>query len=176
MGKFRNLDKFDLKKIMNLPDMITFLNLLSGLLAIYFIVQREFQMAAILLIVAVFMDFMDGKVASLLKQKTEFGKQIDSLADMSSFGIATAFFGFSYAAVDLFLGIALIFFITCGMIRLARYNIINLREGFIGMPITLNGLIIPLIFFFSLPTIFYPYLFILLGALMISPFTIRRVV
>ncbi len=170
---------FSFKKIMNIPDFITLLNLLSGLSCIYFAIMGQFFAASIMLLIAIVMDYLDGKVAGLLNQKTEFGKEIDSLSDFSSFGLAPSILGFFYFQSKLlepsiFLLVSIAVFISCGMLRLARYNIINYKKGFIGMPITLNGLIFPLICLLSLPAAILPFVYLVSGILMITTIRFSR--
>ena len=58
--------------------------------------------------------------------------------------------------------------------RLARYNIMDLKGSFQGMPITLNGIIIPLTYFLKVPIKFYPYIYLMLGILMVSSFRVKK--
>ncbi|MFB9865475.1 CDP-diacylglycerol--serine O-phosphatidyltransferase [Rufibacter immobilis] len=71
----------------HIPNFITCLNLLCGCLAIYFIFQQDLITAAYLVVAAAALDFMDGMVARVLHSYSEIGKQLDSLADMVSFGV-----------------------------------------------------------------------------------------
>ena len=177
--KKKNTKEFGLKKILNLPDIITFLNLLSGLTSIYFSIRSLFHLSSIMIIIAIIMDYLDGKTAKFLHEKTKFGKEIDSMADLISFSVAPGIFGYFYfsltSANSLFLLIAISFSILCGLIRLARYNVTNYSKGFIGMPITMNGVIILLAYFISLESAILPYIYILSGILMISPIKIKRI-
>ena len=70
-----------------LPNILTLINLFSGVGMIMFILMGEMYPALILMVVALFMDVMDGRVAYWLKAQSELGKQLDSLADMVSFGV-----------------------------------------------------------------------------------------
>ena len=60
------------------------------------------------------------------------------------------------------------------MLRLARYNIMEFKGAYYGMPITLNGIIIPALFFAGLPIKFYPYVYLVLGILMVSSLKIKK--
>jgi len=95
------------------------------------------------------------------------------LADTISFGVAPAVFGFSLMQTPLAI-VAFTIFIFCGILRLAKYNIIDLKKEYEGMPITLNGLLIPLIYFLRVPFDFYPYIYLILGVLMISSLRIKK--
>lgn len=167
------------KKIMNLPDIITYLNLIFGLISIHFSIKSEFFLSSIMIIIAIIMDYLDGKIAKSLHEKTRFGKEIDSLTDLVSFGIAPGIFGYFYSSLiggpHLFLLISISFSILCGLIRLARYNVMSYSKGFIGMPITMNGLIILLAYFIKTNNAILPFVYIISGLLMISPIKIKRI-
>ena len=75
-----------------IPNFLTLLNLACGSLAMVFVMKGQWQVAAGLLLAAAVLDFSDGGVARLLKAQSELGKQLDSLADMVSFGLLPAFF------------------------------------------------------------------------------------
>jgi len=148
-----------------LPSLLTILNALLGLLVIINSIEEEYTTAAVLLIIAVLIDFLDGKVARKLKKSTAFGRELDSLADIISFGISPAVFAYSIGFIEFTSIFILMLFLACGMIRLARFNITD-ESHFIGMPITMNGLIIP-IFYFIAPG-YILYIMLISGLLMIS--------
>ena len=70
-----------------IPNLITSLNLLCGCLAILFVISGDLVIASLLVILGMFFDFFDGLVARILNVQSEIGKQLDSLADMVSFGV-----------------------------------------------------------------------------------------
>lgn len=80
--------------IKQIPNMITSLNLLSGLLAIMFTFSGDLTTAAMLMALGAFFDFFDGLAARALNVKSEMGKQMDSLADTVSFGVVPGFIMF----------------------------------------------------------------------------------
>ena len=88
-----------IKEILKLADFFTIGNLIFGVLSIFYAILGLFTYAAIFLLIAVLFDFLDGKIARMSKKATEqgkqFGKQLDSLADIVSFGVAPAVFGFA---------------------------------------------------------------------------------
>ena len=85
MQKFRT----SLKKIISqIPNFITSLNLVSGAIAIIFAIDGHLVWAAIFICVAALFDFLDGFAARALKAYSEIGKELDSLADVVSFGVA----------------------------------------------------------------------------------------
>lgn len=178
----KELDEFRIFKLLKFADIFTLLNVAIGLISIVFSISNSFKNAALLLIVAVIFDYLDGKIATSMQQQNVFGRELDSLADTVSFGVAPAIFGFSLMQFSLHIKqfqitfgiIAFTIFLFCGILRLARYNIMNLKGVFQGMPITLNGVIIPLAYFLNVPIKFYPYIYLLLGILMVSSIRIKK--
>ena len=161
------------------PDLFTFANCASGVVSIFCSIRQDFALAAVFLLIAVLMDFLDGKVARFLSKTHDFGKELDSLADAISFGIAPAIFGFifleSASANSILSYIAFVFLVLCGIARLARFNVTKI-EGYEGMPITFNGVIVPIIYFASVPAAAYPYIYLVSGFLMISAIKIKKII
>ena len=164
--------------LMKLADIFTVGNLCCGILSILLAIDGHFGLSASLLFLAVVFDVLDGKIAGLLHQKNLFGKQIDSMSDLISFGVAPVLLYYSMGAPGL-LGIAVsLFFVSCGMLRLARYNISD-GIGFLGVPITVNGILFPMLFlvFSRFPNTldFWPLILLIQGFLMISTLKISRI-
>ena len=176
------IDEFRIYRLLKFADIFTLLNVALGLISIVFSVSNNFSYAAFVLLIAVVFDYLDGRIAKAMHQQNIFGKELDSLADTVSFGVAPAIFGFSlmqFASnikqLQITFGIiAFTIFLFCGILRLARYNIMDLKGSFQGMPITLNGIFIPLAYFLSVPIKFYPYIYLTLGILMVSSFRIKK--
>lgn len=126
------------------PNLITCFNLFSGCLALYFAFNAELEYAAYMVGIAAIFDFLDGMLARVLQAYSEIGKQLDSLADMVSFGAVPGaiMFGLLSQAESTILGIpadVLPFFgflITIfSALRLAKFNIDTRQaESFIGVP------------------------------------------
>ena len=171
--KKTDINQFRIYNLIKFSDIFTLGNVVLGLAAIFFAINKNYPFMAISLFLAAVADFFDGKLARKLNQQNVFGKELDSLADTISFGVAPAIFGFSLIQTNLAM-ISFTIFLFCGILRLARYNIMNVTTGYEGMPITLNGLIIPLIFLLRIPPIFYPYIYISLGILMVSNIRFRK--
>jgi len=156
-----------------IPNMITCGNILSGILSLVLTLQGHYQPAAWLIVAAVFFDAMDGKVARSLGGSSEFGVELDSLADVVSFGAAPALL---FYAVYLWgwLGIggalAAAFFGVCGALRLARFNVCHVPGPFQGLPIPGGGLFLASLVMgrISLPPVFASLLVIGTGVLMVS--------
>lgn len=179
-SEFRKIRKkkpseFSVLRMVTIADLITLGNGIAGLASILYTIKGDFKLAAILMLVAVILDFLDGKVARWLKQQHEFGKELDSLADTISFGVAPAIFGYGLIQTKIAM-IAFIIFVFCGVLRLARYNILAATgiKGFIGMPITVNGIIVPVLYFFSVNVQYFPYLYLILSFLMVSTLRLRK--
>ena len=163
-----------LLKTLKIADYFTMGNFVAGLLSIFFSLHGNFMTASILMIAAFILDSLDGRVARATKKSNNFGKELDSLADLTSFGVAPAVFGFSVGLNDIIAIIALVFFATCGMLRLARFNVLEMKD-FMGMPITTNGLLFPSIFLiFASFTGYVLVLYFIMGFLMISDFKIKK--
>lgn len=143
--------RFDLKKTMFvLPNLFTLSSIFCGFYAIVLMSGGEpsagiIKQAATLIAFALFFDLMDGRVARLTKTQSDFGMELDSLADVVSFGLAPAILSYKYGLQHLgSLGVFLAFvFAACGAIRLARFNVLAHRNPasssafFLGLPIPL---------------------------------------
>lgn len=138
----------------SVPSMFTVLNLALGIIAIILVfndtpVFRDFDnanLASIIVIAAMLMDGIDGRVARALNVQSEFGKELDSLSDVISFGVAPAFIMYVVAYGEINPATAWIttaIFPICGAMRLARFNVIEGTPGFfIGLPIPAAGVIL----------------------------------
>ena len=178
----REKDEFRMLSLIKTADLFTLFNVVLGLVSIVFSMNNNFEYAAYVLLAAVAFDYLDGKIAVSLNQQNVFGKELDSLADTVSFGVAPAIFGFSlmqYATnikqLQVTFGIvAFTIFLLCGILRLARYSIMDMKGVYSGMPITMNGIFIPLAYFTNVPIKFYPYIYLILGVLMVSSIKVRK--
>jgi CDP-diacylglycerol---serine O-phosphatidyltransferase len=159
---------------LSVQDLCTLLNAACGLLSTFCAISGQFFLAVLFLLSAVVCDYLDGKIGRWLGTPHEFGKELDSLADVVGFGIAPAVFAYTYAAPNSWLTLVLVLFVLCGILRLARFNVVNLSGEYIGMPITWNGLLVPLSYFVGLPTKYYGMVFVLSSVLMISPLRIKK--
>lgn len=170
----------NLFRLFKISDIFTLLNSVSGLLAIFFAIIGKlnnnasmFNVAPILLLAAVFFDYFDGKTAKIRRIENEFGKELDSLADIISFGVAPAVFVFVMFNDMAFL-FAYIIFLLAGITRLARFNVTQKLDYFEGMPITVNGVIFPVLYFLKVNAAVYYAAFVLSGILMISRIKVRK--
>ncbi|OAB40893.1 CDP-diacylglycerol--serine O-phosphatidyltransferase [Paenibacillus glacialis] len=132
-----------------IPNLLTFSNLSFGVLSILENINQNYFASAIFIIIAAVIDRYDGRIASHLNVSSELGKELDSLADLVSFGVAPAlliFNKFNYFHLDIkAVGICvLLLYIISGSYRLAKYNIGKFKGAFIGLPITVTGFILAL--------------------------------
>lgn len=158
---------------LNLADFTTLMNAASGLLAVFYSITGKFATAAVFILIAVVLDFLDGRIARRFRQSSGLGKELDSLADTISFGVAPAVFGFMLSEKGTLITAIVIIFVLCGILRLARFNIANIKH-FEGMPITVNGILFPLIYFINVPVCYFQYIYLLSAIAMISTFKIKK--
>jgi CDP-diacylglycerol---serine O-phosphatidyltransferase len=126
------------------PNLLTAGNLFAGFYAIVAAMNLKFEYAAVAIIIAAFMDGLDGKVARMTGTSSRFGVEFDSLADLVSFGVAPAVLvyvwelrGFKRVG-----WVAAFLFVACGALRLARFNVqvaTTEKRWFTGMPIPMAG-------------------------------------
>jgi len=126
-----------LLQLLKLPDFVSLSNLLFGISAISAAHAGSFDLALILLILAAIADGADGYFARKFGGGV-LGEQLDSLADAVSFGVAPALLiYFIFGGEDLIVAIFAYFYAFCGVLRLARFNVIPTKMvGFEGLPIT----------------------------------------
>ncbi|PHP68264.1 CDP-diacylglycerol--serine O-phosphatidyltransferase [Zhengella mangrovi] len=134
------------------PNLITTLAICAGLTGVRFAIEGEFQKSVMLVLLAAFLDGIDGRIARMLKASSKFGMQMDSLADIVNFGVVPALVIWLY-----FLGLApqvgwiaaLIYAIACAL-RLARFNVMSENPGrakwqgeyFVGVPAPAGALLV----------------------------------
>lgn len=108
-----------------LPNVLTFTNLGLGILALLSVFARDYTLSAILIITAALMDRFDGQLARKLDAESEIGKQLDSLCDLISFGVAPAvlIWSFSLQIFGIIGIIVIILFAVAGAYRLAKFNV-----------------------------------------------------
>ena len=149
----------DKKTRMILPNAITLIGVCLGLTSIKFAIDGKFAIAVIAILFAGLMDALDGRIARLIKGTSKMGKELDSLGDVISFGVAPAlimyFWNLQY--LDKLGWFVCLIYVVCVALRLARFNVNSDEEPswrdnfFEGMPSPAGGIIVlmPLIFSFS---------------------------
>lgn len=140
------------KSLSTIPHLFTLLNLACGIFSIMQTLQGNYRIAAWMVAGSLLADGLDGRIARILKADGEFGKELDSLADVVSFGTAPAILLHTIALSQLEnygLAIALLFPLS-GALRLARFNIVKTSGFFMGVPITAAGTFVAAICFYIL--------------------------
>ncbi|WP_081176696.1 CDP-diacylglycerol--serine O-phosphatidyltransferase [Rhizobium rhizosphaerae] len=137
---------------MLVPNLITVLAICAGLTGVRMAFDDRFELAVGMVLLAAFLDGIDGRVARLLKATSKFGVQMDSLADIVNFGVAPAFVLFAFVldkAPSLGWIAALVYVIAAGL-RLARFNVMADRdikapwqsEYFVGVPAPAGAMLV----------------------------------
>lgn len=130
-----------------LPNILTGINLLLGIVAIAFAIHENYYASTVLILMAAIMDRFDGMLARHLSVVSPLGKELDSLADLVSFGVAPAILVYVASLHNwMIIGLACFgVYVMCGAYRLARFNIMNITGYFMGLPITLAGSILAIV-------------------------------
>ncbi len=159
-------------------NVVTLLNITFGILSLFSTINGNYYHAALFIILAVLMDGADGRLARRLDTCSDMGKQLDSLCDLVSFGVAPALLIYAqvlapYTIIGL---LPAILFIICGACRLARFNVLNISEYFMGIPITFAGLIAALLSFFQqyISPLLVFCILVVLAALMVSKLKVPK--
>ena len=168
-----------------LPNILTLAGVCLGISSIKFSIDGNFNLAVILILLAAILDALDGRIARLIKGTSEFGKELDSLTDFVSFGIAPVFILYFWELNNygkLGWAITLIYSVCC-VLRLARFNLTKVDEKqewknnfFEGVPSPAGGLLILMPLIYELTDLnikldiknFTPYLTVLISILLVS--------
>ena len=170
-----------------LPNMLTLIGVCIGLTSIRFALDGKFEFAVVAIILAAVIDGLDGRIARLIKGTSKVGKELDSLTDMISFGVAPAFIMYFWKLNTLgkFGWLVCLIFVICVALRLARFNINSGQESswkdnfFEGVPSPAGGILVLTPLIFSMTNfefiqinyeIFVPIFFIVTSLLLISKF------
>ena len=184
------------KTRMILPNMLTLIGVCIGLSSIKFALDSKFELSIIAIIVAAVFDGLDGRIARLIKGTSKVGKELDSLTDVISFGVAPAFIMYFWLLNNLgkFGWLLCLIYVVCVTLRLARFNIHSnvepsWRDNFFeGVPSPAGGILVlmPLIFSLSELNVFnvnynliVPIFFITTSFLLISKFptySLKRII
>ena len=175
----------DRKARMILPNMLTLIGVCIGLSSIKFALDEKFKLSIIAIIFAALIDGLDGRIARLIKGTSKVGKELDSLTDVISFGVAPSFVMYFWLLNNLgkFGWLLCLIYVVCVALRLARFNVNSNEEPswkdnfFEGVPSPAGGILVlmPLIFslsgfdFFIISyNILVPVFFISVSFLLIS--------
>ena len=186
----------DKKARMILPNALTLIGVCIGLSSIKFALDSKFELSIIAIIFAALFDGLDGRIARLIKGTSKVGKELDSLTDVISFGVAPAFIMYFWLLNNLgnFGWLLCLIYVVCVTLRLARFNISSNTEPswrdnfFEGVPSPAGGILVlmPLIFSLSELNVFnvnynliVPIFFITTSFLLISKFptySLKRII
>ena len=172
---------------MILPNMLTLFGVCIGLTSIRFALDEKYEIAIIAIIFAALIDGLDGRIARLIKGTSKVGKELDSLTDVISFGVAPAFVMYFWKLNTLgrFGWLLCLVYVICVALRLARFNVTSNQESswkdnfFEGVPSPAGGILVltPLIVslsgfeFLKLNyNIIVPAFFVITSILLISKF------
>ena len=158
-----------------LPNLVTLMNLCFGTMALLSMFAGDYHRSAVYILIAVLLDGLDGRLARRLNTTSELGKQMDSLSDLVSFGVAPAILIFACALEPAYgYGVlpvtVTLLFVVCGAYRLARFNVLNISDYFVGIPITAAGGLLGALSFLEpvVPALAFLVLVPLLSFLMVS--------
>ena len=170
-----------------LPNMLTLIGVCIGLTSIRFALDGKFEFAIIAIIFAALIDGLDGRIARLIKGTSKVGKELDSLTDMISFGVAPAFILYFWKLNTLgrFGWLVCLIYVICVALRLARFNVNSNQDPswkdnfFKGGPSPAGGILVLTPLIISLTDFNYvqlnydiivPIFFIITSLLLISKF------
>lgn len=167
-----------------LPNLLSILALCAGLTAIRFAILGAVSTAVLLIVLAAFLDGIDGRVARMLRSESEIGAELDSLCDFVNFGVVPALVLYIWGLRgEASLGwIAVLVYAVCCMLRLARFNVGSRsatpaeKTGFIGVPSPAGAILVMMPIYLGHVTesrvnaVLIALWMVLVGALMISRF------
>ena len=170
-----------------LPNMLTLIGVCIGLTSIRFALDEKFEFAIIAIILAAVIDGLDGRIARLIKGTSKVGKELDSLTDMISFGVAPAFIMYFWKLNTLgrFGWLVCLIYVICVALRLARFNVNSNQDPswkdnfFEGVPSPAGGILVLTPLIISMTEFDYiqfnydiivPTFFIITSLLLISKF------
>ena len=177
----------DRKARMILPNMLTLIGVCIGLSSIKFALDEKFKLSIVAIIFAAVIDGLDGRIARLIKGTSKVGKELDSLTDVISFGVAPSFIMYFWSLNNLgkFGWLLCLIYVVCVALRLARFNVSSNEEPswrdnfFEGVPSPAGGILVLMPLIFSLSgfdfliisyNILVPVFFISVSFLLISKF------
>ncbi len=158
-----------MREFVTLPNAVTSGNLTAGFLALL-VIRTDLLLAAALVTFAAVFDSLDGMVAHRNPTRDPFGANLDSLADLVSFGVvpALALYEGSLHTLSVPGLVVCLGYLLCGAWRLARFPLANDRDNFVGLPIPPAGLLVAWLVAFGTPRVLLLLVALLLAGLMVS--------
>ncbi|HDR7849780.1 TPA: CDP-diacylglycerol--serine O-phosphatidyltransferase [Bacillus toyonensis] len=154
-----------------IPNLFTIGNLLCGVFSITLNMSEHLEVSSILIFFSAVLDFLDGKIARKLKVNSEFGVELDSLADIVSFGVAPALLFHTIATPSILTSLSFILFPTMGALRLAKFSVKPTIGYFNGLPIPAAGLSLAGMGLFLYSN---AWITLILALLMVSPIRFKK--
>ena len=168
-----------------LPNILTLVGVCVGLSSIKFAIDAKYELSIIAIVFAAIMDGLDGRIARLIKGTSKVGKELDSLTDVISFGVAPAFIMYYWFLNSLgkFGWLLCLIYVVCVALRLARFNVNSGEESswkdnfFEGVPSPAGGILVLMPLIYSLTgfemikinfEILVPTFFVIISILLIS--------
>ncbi|CAN5633961.1 hypothetical protein BH24ACT22_BH24ACT22_10510 [soil metagenome] len=157
-------------KVTPFPTLVTCGNLAAGFLALLLAIEGNYSWAAGLVVVAAVLDLLDGAVARGSGTDGDFGCNLDSLADLISFGVvpAATIYLSSLHSLTVLGAAAGIFYVVCGALRLARFPLVKSPDHFVGLPIPPAGVTLAVLALLGLNLPLVVAATVVLGLLMVS--------
>ncbi|MBT3406248.1 CDP-diacylglycerol--serine O-phosphatidyltransferase [Candidatus Woesearchaeota archaeon] len=156
----------------NIPTVFTLANLALGFFAIISIFNEMYNVASLLILIGFIFDILDGMMARYLSVASDFGVELDSLADAVTFVLTPSLLVFFYFFQTTRIGILVsLFVLVCGILRLAKFNTMKTKDHFVGMPTPFfAAIVISFIFLkITLTEQVAAIVFFILAYLMVSP-------
>ena len=167
------MNKKGITSFVSLPDIFSIANGTLGVIALYCILLGNISIAARIVFLCIFFDSFDGFLARKKKNSAEFGKSLDSLSDIISFGVLPSLIFINYGDNSIFALLLGVIYVVFGLLRLSRFNAINSSEYY-GLPITIGAIFVILLFFSEIHFYLYAALLVLTSFLLISDLKIQR--
>lgn len=158
----------------NLANTLTLFNGVFGFLAILASIEGSFFLAASFILAGVLCDWLDGKAARYFGEESALGRELDSLSDLVTFGVAPAVLVAMIEPSFLSFGAGALFVLSAAL-RLGRFNVQGEKGVFVGVPTTANGILLPALIFLGAPEAWFPVYLALLAFLMNAPIRVKKV-
>lgn len=168
-----------------IPNVFTFINLSCGIISILSAMNEKYAISGAFILLAGLVDRYDGRIARFLDVSSDLGKELDSLADLVSFGVAPSILIYilfnleSFGPKGLYGFVVLLLFPICGAYRLARFNVADFDGAFTGVPITIVGCFMAIFALLNLKvttSIYVAVVLMIIGSyLMVSTLKLKKV-
>jgi CDP-diacylglycerol---serine O-phosphatidyltransferase len=168
----------DIRSYVKLPDYVTLIGLICSILSIFFSIRREFIVATLLIVLSTVFDYYDGRVARKIKREGNFGRELDNLCDVVLYLISVSIFGYMVGLNNILAIFIFLMFIISGVVRLARFALLGIEDGYYrGLPVGFS-VIIPFVYFilrfFNISIMYLLLFYFIPSFFMISTIKVRK--